>query len=67
LRQVVSGLSDCLEKVIVLPFCHQESEIKISPEQKEIFFSEFLNLACNDPEKVSGKIKIRGLETNVLR
>lgn len=55
----MNGLSDCLEKVIVFPFCFQESEIKIFPDKKEIFFDEFLDLAHADPEKVRNFIIFR--------
>lgn len=56
LRAVVEGLSDELKNVVIIPFCHSESDINLKSSQNstditnrtnsknEIFLSEFLLL-----------------------
>ena len=40
-----------MKQVVVFPFVHDESDIKLRRDKKEVFFSEFLNLSCEDADR----------------
>ena len=59
LRQVSDGLLDSLAHVVVIPYCHDQGQIKLqqtkssslSSKQLEIFMSDFLEYGAGDPDR----------------
>ena len=45
LRQVVNGIGDSLEKVIIVPFCNTKNLHEIQLEGKEILVNSFIDMA----------------------
>ena len=56
MRAVVEGLSEDLKNVVIVPFCHSESNISLKSShgtnsKSEIFMSEFLSIGKDVPKR----------------
>ena len=49
LRPVAAGLKDSLSHVVVIPFCHSQTDIRLA--EGEMFLSDFLDLGAGDPNR----------------
>ena len=49
LRPVAAGLKDSLSHVVVIPFCHSQTDIRLA--EGEVFLSDFLDLGAADPNR----------------
>lgn len=58
LRQVVDGIGESLAKVVIVPFCHTDTQ-GIRLQGNETFLQEFLETADSSPKLVFEQVNFR--------